>query len=76
MATITLSNELDNLLDSLVARFGKTKEFHVQEAIIRYMEDIEDIADAEQALADIRSGKSQVISYEEMKRRLELDSNS
>ncbi len=75
MSTITLSNELDNQLSSLVARTGKTKDFYVQEAITRYMEDIADIADAEQVLADIRSGKSQVISSEEMERRLGLDNS-
>ncbi len=63
MSTITLSNELDNQLSSLVARLGKTKDFHLQEAITRYMEDIEDIADAEQVLADIRSGKEKTIPY-------------
>ncbi len=51
---------------------GKSRSALVREALDRYLEDLEDYRDAVSAMADIKSGKSQVISSAEMDRRLDL----
>ncbi len=73
MLAIRLPNEIEERLAYLAESTGRTKTFYAREAILNYIEDLEDIYIAEERLADIRSGKSQVISSEEMESRLGLE---
>ena len=69
-----LEQEQLERLNKAMQKIGKeTKEYHimrVRKKIERYIEDLEDIAIAQERLADIRSGKSKTIPYEEMKEEL------
>jgi RHH-type rel operon transcriptional repressor/antitoxin RelB len=51
---------------------GKSRSALAREAIDHYLEDLEDYRDAVAVMADIRSGRTAVISSEEMERRLAL----
>lgn len=44
--TIRLSEDLDNRLNKLAKRTHRTKTFYAQQAILRYLEDLEDTYDA------------------------------
>ena len=71
MATITLNlpNELIRFLEDEAKRTGTTKDKISEAALNKYweaLEDAEDIADAEQVLADIKSGKEKTYTAEEV----------
>lgn len=71
--SLRLPEEIGVRLDSLAERTGRSKTFYVREAILRYLEDMEDIYIAEQRLADLRAGRSRTFSVEEVRAELGLD---
>lgn len=71
--SLRLPEEIGVRLDSLAERTGRSKTFYVREAILRYLEDMEDIYIAEQRLADLRAGRSHTFSVEEVRAELGLD---
>ena len=73
MLAIRLPEKLEKRLDRLAKRTGRTKTYYAREAIVKYLEDLEDIYYAEQALADIRSGRSKPIPLEKIMRRYAVE---
>jgi RHH-type rel operon transcriptional repressor/antitoxin RelB len=73
MLAIRLPAEIENRLEALSKATGRTKSFYVREAIVEHLADLEDLYLAEQRLLDIRSGKSQTVSLEEVMKRYGLD---
>jgi RHH-type rel operon transcriptional repressor/antitoxin RelB len=67
------SRKIEKRLDRLAKRNGRTKTFYAREAILQYLDDLEDIYFAGKALADIRSGKSQPVPIEKVMRRYGLE---
>jgi len=60
-------------LEEAIEKTGKLKDYYVRKVrkkIERYIEDFEDISLAEEISADIRSGKTKTIPYEEIKEEL------
>ncbi len=64
--------DIEERLNNLVKSSGRTKSYYIKEALEEYLDDWEDIAIIEKRLADIKSGKSTTISFEEVKKRLGL----
>ena len=71
MLAIRLPDKLEKRLDRLANdRFDhevearRTKTYYAREAILKYLDDLEDIYFAEKALEDIRSGRSKPIPLE------------
>jgi RHH-type transcriptional regulator, rel operon repressor / antitoxin RelB len=58
MVAIDLPADIEQRLDALARATGRSKESHLQEAIVEYLDDLEDYYLAEQRLADIRAGKA------------------
>lgn len=73
MLAIRLPQEIEERLDALAKRTGRTKTFYAREAIMKHLEDWEDICDAQERLADIRSGKSKTIPLEEVMKRYGME---
>jgi RHH-type rel operon transcriptional repressor/antitoxin RelB len=69
MLAIRLPEEIEKRLDTLAKETGRTKSFYVREAILEHLDDLEDLYLAEQRLADIRAGKSSLVSLEEVMKR-------
>jgi RHH-type rel operon transcriptional repressor/antitoxin RelB len=70
MLAIRLPESIEKRLERLAKRTGRTKTFYAREAILRHLEDLEDIHDAEKALADFRAGRTHSVPLElVMKRR-------
>ena len=63
---------IEEHLAAVAKTHGKSPEEFVMDKIAEYLEDLEDYEECERRMADIRSGKSQVISSQEMERRLDL----
>jgi RHH-type rel operon transcriptional repressor/antitoxin RelB len=66
MLALRLPPEIERRLDELARRTGRTKSYFAREAIIRHLEDMEDMAVAEERLRE--AGES--LSWEEVKARL------
>jgi RHH-type transcriptional regulator, rel operon repressor / antitoxin RelB len=73
MIAIRLPAEIENRLDALAKESGRTKSYYVREAILRHLEDMEDLIEAEKRLADIRSGKTKTIPLEDVMKKYGLD---
>ena len=70
MLALRLDDELEKRVADLAYRQGRNKSALVREALIRYMEDQEDIMLAEAALRNLGDGKT--LSHEEARRALGL----
>lgn len=69
MLAIRLPQSIEKRLDRLAKRTGRTKTYYAREAILKHLEDLEDIYVAEKRLADIRAGRTRTIPLEEVMRR-------
>ena len=70
MLALRLEAELERRIAALARRQGRNKSALVREALIRYMEDQEDIMLAEAALRNLGDGKT--LTHEEARRALGL----
>lgn len=64
MLAVELPPELDHRLDELARKTGRTKSYYAHQAIAEYIEDLEDIALAEERL---RTSDGSVVSWAEIK---------
>lgn len=73
METITLEPELDRWLTDVAAKAGRAKQDVVREAVVRALEDLEDIQEADEVMRRLECGEERTIPLEEVKRRLGLE---
>jgi RHH-type transcriptional regulator, rel operon repressor / antitoxin RelB len=52
MLALRLPKEIEERLDALAKRTGRTKSFYARRAIVAYIEDMEDVLAAEKAIAE------------------------
>jgi RHH-type transcriptional regulator, rel operon repressor / antitoxin RelB len=71
--SIRLPHEIEDRLESLSVKTGRSKSFYVKEAILDHLDDIEDTYLAEKRLERINSGRTQTISLQEVMRRYDMD---
>lgn len=71
--SLRLPVDLIERIENLAKLTGRSRTFYMQEAIKQKLEDLEDIYLAEQALIDIRSGKSRLYTLDEVEKELGLD---
>lgn len=71
--SLRLPEEIGVRLNKLAERTGRSKTFYVREAILRHLEDLEDIYIAEQRLADLRAGRSRTYTSEEVEAMLNVE---
>ena len=73
MLAIRLPEEIEKRLEVLAKATGRTKTFYAREAILEYLDDLEDIYLAEKRLEDIRAGRTQTVPLEEMMTRYGME---
>lgn len=73
MLAIRLPADVETRLGALAKATGRTKTFYAREAILEYLDDLEDWYLAEQRLADIRSGKVQPVPLADVMQRYGLE---
>ena len=73
MLAIRLPEEIEARLENLAKSTGRTKTFYAREAILEYLEDMEDLYLAEQRIADINAGRSKTIPLEEVMKQYGLE---
>ncbi len=69
MLAVELPKEVEERLERLSRKTGRAKADYILEAILEYLDDIEDASLAEARLEDIRAGRTQTIPLEEVMRR-------
>lgn len=74
MLAIRLPAEIEARLDAMAKATGRTKTFYARQAILEYLDDLEDLYLAEQRLSEIRSGESEAVALEEVMKRYGLES--
>ena len=67
---VSLQKELHQRLSSLATRTGRSKSFYVKQALVRYLEDMEDLYLA----VDRIENPGERVSMEEAKRILDVES--
>lgn len=73
MLALRLPDELEARLDALAKKTGRTKSFYAREAIVEYIDDLEDLYLAQKRSALIDKGKTRTMSLEAVERELGLD---
>ena len=68
MFVVRLPPEMERRLEALAKATGRTKTFHVREAVIGYLDDLEDWHRAVKVLNDVRSGREETVPIEEVMR--------
>jgi RHH-type rel operon transcriptional repressor/antitoxin RelB len=69
MLKIFLPKSIETRLAKFAKRTGHSKTFYVREAILRHLENLEDIFLAERCLQRIRTGKDRTISLADVVKR-------
>ncbi len=70
--TVRIEDTLDERLEDLARKTHRTKSFYVREALLRVIDDIEDIYLADQRMEDLRAGRSRTFTIDEVEARLGL----
>lgn len=73
MLALRLPEDIDARLAALAKKTGRTKSFYAREAIVEYIDDLEDLYLAQKRSALIDKGKTRTMSLEEVERTLDLD---
>jgi RHH-type transcriptional regulator, rel operon repressor / antitoxin RelB len=73
MLAIRLPQSLERRLEKLARRTGRTKTYHIREAILQHLEDTEDMYLAEGALERIRRGEEHTIPLKDVMKRHGLE---
>ena len=70
--SIRLPEDISNRLKNLAQLTGRSKTFYMIEAIREHLDDLEDLYIAEQRLIELRAGRSETHTLEEVERTLGL----
>jgi RHH-type rel operon transcriptional repressor/antitoxin RelB len=73
MLAIRLPVDVEQRLDELAQRTGRSKTFYARQAILEHLDDMEDLYLAEQQLTEIRAGRLKTIPLEEVMKRYGLE---
>ena len=62
MIALQLPPDIERRLEELAERTGKPTSFHVEQAVLDLLDELDDIHLAEQRLAEIKAGRTSTIS--------------
>jgi RHH-type rel operon transcriptional repressor/antitoxin RelB len=73
MLALRLPPEIENRLEALAKRTGRSKSYYAREAILEHLDDLEDAYLAEQRLADLRVGRTDTVPLADLMKRYGLE---
>jgi RHH-type rel operon transcriptional repressor/antitoxin RelB len=73
MITIELPPQAESELENAAKEAGKSKEEWTRELILNYLEDLEDLREAEATMKDIREGREKTTPLEEVMKEYGLE---
>ena len=74
MLAIRLQPEIEGRLDALAKQTGRTKTYYAREAILKYLDEFEDIYLSEKRLEDLRAGRSKTVPLEDVMKKYDMES--
>jgi RHH-type rel operon transcriptional repressor/antitoxin RelB len=72
MLAIRLPLDVEQRLEDLAKATGRTKTYYAREAILEYLDDLEDIYVAEKRIENIRAGNIKTKSFNEILKDYDL----
>ncbi len=72
MLAIRLSPDIEERLEKLSKKTGRTKTYYARAAIIEYLDDLEDVYLAEAVLERIQRGEERTYTLDEVSKHLGL----
>ncbi len=66
MIAVRVPKDIEDRLDRLAKKTGRTKTFYVREAILEHLEELEEVYLAQQVLEDLKAGKEKTVSIEDV----------
>ncbi|CAG9178026.1 hypothetical protein LMG23992_03632 [Cupriavidus laharis] len=72
MLAIRLPDEIEERLEALAKRTGRTKTFYAREAIVQHLDDLEDLYLADKIAARVHAGEESTVTLDELEARLGL----
>ncbi|WP_158818475.1 DUF6290 family protein [Methylocapsa sp. S129] len=72
MLSLRLPPEIEDRLDALAERTGRSKSYYARQAILEHLDDLEDVYLAEREMDAIRSGVAKAIPLDELMKRYDL----
>jgi RHH-type rel operon transcriptional repressor/antitoxin RelB len=73
MLAIRLSKDIEDRLERLAKKTGRTKTYYAREAILEYIDELEDIYLADKIYEDVRAGREKTIPLTEVTKELGLE---
>ena len=73
MLAIRLPEKIEKRLARLAKRTGRTKTYYAREAILKHLDDLEDIYLAEKRMEAIESGRVKTVPIEDIMRQHGLE---
>ena len=73
MLALRLPEDIEARLDALARKTGRTKSYYAREAIVEYIDDLEDLYLAQKRYALIEKGKSKTLTLDEVEANLGVD---
>lgn len=64
--SLRLPGDIEERLDRLAALTGRSKTYYATEAICEHLDDLEDLYVAEQRMIDIRAGRTETLSLDQV----------
>jgi RHH-type rel operon transcriptional repressor/antitoxin RelB len=71
--SVTLPEKIEERLERLAQRAGKTKAYYVRQAVIEHIEDLEDIEIADKRLENLQTGKTRTVPLSRLLRKYGAD---
>lgn len=71
--SVRLPEEAERRLEALASQTGRSKAFYIREAILEYLDDLEDAYLAQARLEALKAGKSEAVPLEEVMKRYGLE---
>jgi len=68
--SIRIPDDINRRLTDLAESTGRTKAYYIKEALNEYLDDLEDIYLAQKRIEDLRAGRSDTYSLEDVGREL------
>ena len=73
MLAIRLPPEIEQRLEALAKRTGRSKSYYARAAIVEYLDDLEDLYLAERRLEDLAAGHSGTVAIAELMARYGME---
>jgi RHH-type rel operon transcriptional repressor/antitoxin RelB len=73
MLAIRLPEEIEQRLEALARKTGRTKTYYAREAILMHLEDMEDYYEAVESYSEFKASGEAALSSDEVAKRLGLE---